>query len=72
MHWNSQKCLEVMIISPNVMYKFSMCPLYHNDIGRVKIYGIELVFKLWRHLLCKVDSDMDYGDTADAKECHYM
>ena len=29
MHWNSQKCIEDMIISPNVMmYSFSVRTLY--------------------------------------------
>ena len=33
MHWCSQKCLEVMIISTNVVHRNSMRPLYHSNIS---------------------------------------
>ena len=29
MHWSSQKCLEVIIIGTNLMYNFSVQPLYY-------------------------------------------
>ena len=29
MHWSSHKCLEVLIIGTNVMYNFSVRPLYN-------------------------------------------
>ena len=31
-HWNSKKCLKVMIIGTNVMYENSLHPLYYSAI----------------------------------------
>ena len=37
MHWSSQKCLELMIISTNVMYKSSLRPLYKQKFYKEKV-----------------------------------
>ena len=45
MHWISQKCLEVLIRGTNVMYNFSVRPLYNSSSRLIGFLGY-LVLRL--------------------------